>query len=171
LRCASSSSFQSAERNCWPSAKKAKGGKGLSNKKIEIKTANNEDSYQEKEGLVFSEKELRDIIMARVLEIFDFAVKELKKISRQKLLPAGIVLTGGGSKLPGIKELAKKEFQLPVRIGRPSLDPNFEMGPELSVAAGLILEGIELEEIPEGSSNFSQVILSKLKKIFNLFIP
>jgi len=53
-------------------------------------------------------------------------------VGKQGLLPGGIVLTGGGAKLPGMVELAKKEFNLPCRIGYPKsfneqiMDPIFQ---------------------------------------------
>ncbi len=48
-----------------------------------------------------------EIIEARLEEIFDRVNAELKRINRDGKLPAGIVLTGGGSHLPGVVEFAK----------------------------------------------------------------
>lgn len=123
------------------------------------------------EPLVFSKKTLVDIIEARVSEIFDLVNKELKKISRQKLLPAGIVLTGGGAKLPGIRELAKKELKLPCRIGVPRGFPPFQEDPSLSTLCGLILEGGDSEEEQRTFPGFGKGIGSRLKRIFRIFIP
>ncbi len=149
-------------------------GKNKEEKKIKIGSSSliENDRIGEEEPLVFSKKILRDIIGARVSEIFGLASKELKKISRQKLLPAGIVLTGGGAKLPGIKNLAKKDFKLPCRIGTSNLFPDFQNDPSLSTLCGLILEGTESEEEGSGNtSSFGKGILGKLKKIFSIFIP
>lgn len=66
-----------------------------------------------------SRKYLADIIEARVEEIFKMIDRELQHIDRSGLLPAGLVLTGGGAKLPGLVEVGKKEFRLPVAIGYP----------------------------------------------------
>ena len=121
------------------------------------------------ESLVFSKKELSDIIEARVSEIFGLIDKELKKISRQRLLPAGIVLTGGGAKLPGIKDLARRELKLPCRIGVSRVFAGFQADPSLSTLCGLIIEGADLEEEQENFS--SSNIWGKLKKIFRIFIP
>jgi len=124
------------------------------------------------EPLNFSKKTLVNIIEARVSEIFDQVNKELKKISRQSLLPAGIVLTGGGAKLPKLVELAKKELKLPCRIGFPQgFTPSLE-DISLTTASGLILCGLDLEEgghIPR--FGLSQGIGAKLKRIFKIFIP
>lgn len=120
--------------------------------------------------LVFSQKKLGEIIEARVLEIFDQVNKELKKISRQSLLPAGIVLTGGGAKLPKIVDLAKKELKLPSQIG--TVTKNFlglEEDPSLATVCGLVLEGADLAA--EKSFSFAEGITAKFKKIFKIFIP
>ncbi len=123
------------------------------------------------EALVFSPKELTNIIGARISEIFREVNKELKKISKEKFLPAGIVLTGGGAKLPGIAELAKKEFRLPTRLGKPKGIADLESDPSLSTVCGLVLLGQDLEE-KTGKPPFSAGgIGAKLKRIFKIFIP
>jgi len=66
-------------------------------------------------------KHVAEIIEARLEETFDLINKELKKIGRDGQLPAGAILTGGGAKLPGVVELAKKHLRLPVAIGSPGL--------------------------------------------------
>lgn len=64
-----------------------------------------------------SRGEVLDIMEARLEEIFDYVGRELKKIGRDGKLPAGIVLTGGGSNVPGILEFTKKELKLPAALG------------------------------------------------------
>lgn len=122
------------------------------------------------EPLIFSKKILVEIIEARISEIFDQCQKELKKISRQGLLPAGVVLTGGGAKLPKIRDLAKKELKLPCRIGLPQGFSPPQEDSSLATVCGLVLEGADLET--EKRISFSERgIGAKLKKIFKIFIP
>jgi len=83
------------------------------NKKEEI----NLGDFSESENESVSLKYISEIIEARVEEIFDMVDKELIKIDRSGLLPAGVVLTGGGAQLPGIIEVAKKRFRLPASLG------------------------------------------------------
>jgi cell division protein FtsA len=125
----------------------------------------------EPEPLIFSPKQLANIIEARVSEIFDQVNKELKKISREKLLPAGVVLTGGGAKLPKIVELAKKELKLPCRLGKPQGFLDLEKDPSLATVCGLVLEGAELETEKSPSIFRGTNLFSKFKKIFKIFIP
>jgi cell division protein FtsA len=85
-----------------------------------------------------------EIIEARLEEIFDQVNGELKKISRDGKLPSGIVLTGGGSKLSGVAEFAKKRLRLPAILGVPQnvttiIDRVDD--PAFATAAGLVLWG------------------------------
>lgn len=77
--------------------------------------------FMEGEEAAYSKKELAEIVEARLGDIFELLGKELKKIGRAELLPAGVTLVGGSSLLPGLKELTKREMKLPVDIGRPML--------------------------------------------------
>ncbi|NPV84607.1 MAG: cell division protein FtsA [Anaerolineae bacterium] len=63
--------------------------------------------------------ELVSIIEARVEEIFDLVLQEIKRSGYDGLLPAGMVLTGGTSNLSGIRNLASKVLGLPVRTAKP----------------------------------------------------
>jgi cell division protein FtsA len=69
------------------------------------------------EELHFDRQMIRMIAAARVEELFEYVDKELKKIHRSRKLPGGVVITGGGSKLPGIADLAKDTLELPARVG------------------------------------------------------
>ncbi len=60
---------------------------------------------------------LQEIVQARLSDIFELIEAHLKKIGRNGLLPAGIVITGGASGLHGIEEMAKVALRLPARLG------------------------------------------------------
>lgn len=156
--------------------KMQKEGKGKASFQLNLKTKNTsqpskkkkEEKEQKQESLIFSRKLLTHIISARVAEIFDLAQKELKKIGRQKLLPAGIILTGGGAKLQNIDNFAKKEFKLPAQIGFPKGIHNFKEDTSLSVLAGLLLSSLDTE--PEHHI-YRPGFFSKLKRMFRIFVP
>ncbi|GAB4469740.1 MAG: cell division protein FtsA [Anaerolineales bacterium] len=75
--------------------------------------------FGEYEPIEISRAELANIIEARVEEIFALVLQELKRSGYDGLLPAGIVLTGGTSLLPGLRSMANHIFGVPVRIARP----------------------------------------------------
>lgn len=125
------------------------------------------------EPLVFSRKTLNKIIEIRVSEILGEVRKELKKIGKYRLLPAGIVLTGGGAKLPGIVELVKKELKLPCRIGKPLNFSDLEEDPSFAAVCGLVSKGAEFGGGKGRSSQgfFSSGVKDKIKNFFKIFIP
>ncbi len=127
-------------------------------------------SIESGEMVTFSRVFLRKIIEPRVSEIFDLVKEELKKVSKSQLLPAGIVLTGGGAILPQISDLVKKNIKLPCRIGASNnMDPLIE-DPKFSVAAGLVAYGSEIEDDDYGSA-FGKELIKKIKKIVKILIP
>ncbi len=66
-----------------------------------------------------SYRELSEIIRIRVEELLRLIMLELPQDNPSRLIPAGIVLTGGSANLPGIAELGAEITRLPVRIGTP----------------------------------------------------
>lgn len=83
----------------------------------------------------FNQLEISDIIEARLEEIFDFVLQELKRMGIMDL-PGGIVLTGGTVNLPGVMELAGSIFQNRVRVAIPDYIGVRE--PQYTTAVGLI---------------------------------
>lgn len=99
----------------------------------------------QEEGLV-SRHHCAEIIEARLAEIFEMVNEELKKIGRERLLPAGVVLTGGTAKLPGAVDLAKEILGLPSQAGFPKplgglVDKVDE--PSFATVMGLVLWGLD----------------------------
>lgn len=71
------------------------------------------------DDITVSRKFLNEIIRARYEEIFHHVVMELKHVWRDGMLPEGVVLTGGGSKIHGLTDLARSYMRLPANIGVP----------------------------------------------------
>ena len=65
----------------------------------------------------YPKKKLDEIIEARLSDILELIENYLKKIKRNELLPAGIIITGGGAGIPIIEEMAKSVLRLPTKIG------------------------------------------------------
>ncbi|PCI38483.1 MAG: cell division protein FtsA [Thiotrichales bacterium] len=70
-------------------------------------------------GRRLSMQTLAGVIESRYEELFSLIYHELKKQGFADLLAAGIVLTGGAAKMPGLIELAEEVFRMPVRLGIP----------------------------------------------------
>jgi cell division protein FtsA len=70
-------------------------------------------------GHSVSYRDLCDIMRARIEEMMRLVVLELPRTDYSRLIPAGIVITGGGANIPGIVELTQNITRLPTRIGIP----------------------------------------------------
>jgi len=71
------------------------------------------------DGHSISYNDLSEIIRVRIEEILRLIMLELPQSDYRKLIPSGLVVTGGGGNLPGIAELGQKITRIPVRIGLP----------------------------------------------------
>lgn len=100
-------------------------------------------------GSSYPRKKLEEIIFARLSDIFELIEVHLKKIGRNGLLPAGIIITGGGSGLSNIEDLAKVSLKLPSRIGSANLGLSEKQSYKDStwaVAYGLCILGMHADE-------------------------
>ncbi len=101
-------------------------------------------------GATYPRKKLDEIIDARLSDIFELIEAHLKKIGRSGLLPAGIVLTGGGSSIEMINDVAKSALRLPSRIGNVSFMGEGNRAQikdaSWSVALGLCILGLNDED-------------------------
>ncbi|HYU64685.1 MAG TPA: cell division protein FtsA [Candidatus Paceibacterota bacterium] len=105
-------------------------------------------NYMGKDGFIVPKRQLMRVVDARLEELLDMVNAELKKISRNGLLPAGVVLSGGGANLPGLPFLVKETLRLPVKIAKPiHVEGIVDVvtDPSYSVSIGLILWGADQE--------------------------
>ncbi|GAB6100377.1 cell division protein FtsA [Halanaerocella petrolearia] len=72
-----------------------------------------------KQKRTISRKVLCQIIEPRIDEIFSLVKEDIEKAGYKGLVPAGAVVTGGGSLLEGVPELASEKLDMPVRVGAP----------------------------------------------------
>ncbi len=118
------------------------------------------------EGIV-SRYHVAEIIEARLEEILLLVNKELKAIGRERLLPAGVVLTGGTAKMPGAVDLAKNVLGLPAQTGFP-----MPMGglidqvddPTFVTVVGLVLWGLENASSSKSRGSMSGRLGEKFSK-------
>lgn len=133
---------------------------------------------------------IAEIIEARAEELFEKVEAELRTADRSGLLPAGAVLTGGGAKLRGMTEVAKRVLRLPSSVGAATHlatpMPELVHDPAFSTAVGLVQWGFEEgrrghERSGGGSGGAGRMMASgsaamgkiggALKKVFKSFIP
>ncbi|MCJ7577777.1 MAG: cell division protein FtsA [candidate division Zixibacteria bacterium] len=113
---------------------------------------------------------LAAIIEPRAEEIFSLVLREIKKTNYSDLLVAGVVLTGGGSLMEGMIELAEQIFDMPAKKGIPqgfSGLVDLVSTPIHSTGVGLILYG--LEQLKDGKSKGGSKEKGWFRRMKNLF--
>lgn len=115
---------------------------------------------------IYPRKKLEEIVEIQLENIFKLIDAHLKKINRNALLPAGIIISGGGSGIATIKDLAETQLNLPSRIA----NVNFVRGSKSivqdstwAVAYGLCLMGLTTNQDSE-SKNFVKKFPAQIKK-------
>ncbi|MEK7185290.1 MAG: cell division protein FtsA [Patescibacteria group bacterium] len=117
----------------------------------------------------YPKKKLDEIIEARLSDMFELIEAHLKKIGRAGLLPAGIIITGGGGGVDFVEELAKRSLALPSKVATILVADNKSpfKDPSWSVACGLCVFGLEAEH--SGSIDLGIPIGKIRDRIVNLF--
>jgi cell division protein FtsA len=131
-------------------------------------------SVNERPGRKISARALSDVVSARYEELFTLVRNELRRSGFEDLIAAGIVLTGGASKVHGAIELAEMCFEMPVRRGCAHQMPGLVEAtedPSLATSVGLLLHGYQQQydggyNVPVLSDSASGMWL-RMKKWFN----
>ena len=120
-----------------------------------------------------SRQALAEVVEPRYDELFTLIQAELRRSGYEDLMAAGIVLTGGTSKMEGVIELAEEIFHMPVRLGAPQNIRGLSdivNNPIYSTGVGLLIYAMKQQQ---GSSRASTInkesqgsIFSKIRKIF-----
>ncbi len=139
-------------------------------------------SLAEEEGVAgelttISAKYLAQIIEARVEEIFEKVDAELVSIERSGMLPGGVFLIGGGTKIKDLISVAKRQLRLPVGLGNNKniytiIDKVNET--EFLNALGLVAWGSQIFESGQRSMPGGEMIgksVEKIKGFFKSLVP
>lgn len=119
----------------------------------------------------YSKKKLDEIIGARLTDIFELIDAHLRKIKRDGLLPAGIIITGGGSGITTVQELARATLRLPSKIA--TLDPGQNgkvRDASWAVGYGLCIWGMTGSE-EESGINLARNTGNSILNWFKQFLP
>jgi len=125
----------------------------------------------------YSKKKVDEIVEARLNDMFELVGNNLKRLKRFELLPAGIIITGGGSAVNNIEEIARNQLKLPARVGPAdySLNNKFKIRDNSwYTALGLSLSSSD--EFSNDQSNNSvggniKEVKSFFKSIFSQLLP
>jgi cell division protein FtsA len=111
--------------------------------------------FGEEKPVIIRREDLAHIIEARVDEVFTLALQEIKRSGYDGLLPAGMVLTGGSSLLPGMRTLASRVLGMPVRTAQPEnlvgLADRLN-SPAFSTSVGLLSWAVAMHEMLPGDT-------------------
>ena len=100
-----------------------------------------------------SRQALAEVVEPRYDELFTLVQAELRRSGFEDLVAAGIVLTGGSSKMEGVIELAEEIFHMPVSLGTPKHITGLKdivRNPIYATGVGLLLYGKQREEETRG---------------------
>ena len=115
-----------------------------------------------------SRQALADVVEPRYDELFHLIQAEIRLSGYADLLAAGMVLTGGTSKMEGVVELAEEIFHMPVRIGMPHDVTGLSdivRNPTYSTAVGLLLYGLKQAQEREGQQPAKQPGINLMEKV------
>ena len=104
------------------------------------------------DGHNISYNDLSEIIRVRAEEMMRLIMMELPQSDYLKLIPSGVVITGGVANLPGIAELGQKVMGMPVRLGTPKVLPGVSDvldNPAYATGVGLLTWKFKNEDTKE----------------------
>jgi len=116
-----------------------------------------------------SRQALAEVIEPRYDELFTLVQAELRRSGYEDLIPAGIVLTGGTSKMEGAIELAEEIFHMPVRLGAPQDVAGLHdivRNPIYSTGVGLLQYGMREQRRRNRRTGVSAGVMHRVKQWF-----
>lgn len=119
-------------------------------------------------------KKLEEIMTARLSDIFELIETHLKRIGRNGLLPAGIIITGGGSSIETIEDLARATLRLPSRMAVPNLSQTSKgeiNNSSWSVAYGLCVWGCSAGDEESMGLKLAKQTRSKMLEWIKQILP
>ena len=125
----------------------------------------------------YSKKKVDEIVEARLDDIFELVGNNLKRLKRNELLPAGIVITGGGSAVNNIEGIARTQLKLPAKVGPAdySLNNKFKIRDNSwYTALGLALSSSDeysSDQSSHGVGENIKEVKSFFKSIFSQLLP
>ena len=114
---------------------------------------------------------LAEVVEPRYDELFTLILAEIRRSGFEELIPAGVLLTGGTSKMEGAVELAEEIFHMPVRLGAPQHAKGLNdiiKNPIYATAVGLLIYGARDDESSglAAGGQFASGLISRVRDWF-----
>ena len=128
-----------------------------------------------RESVKISQKMLSEVIEPRMHEILSLSYEEIKKSNISSKLNFGVVITGGGSQLKNLIDLAQEVFNMPVKIGYPELidedESSYKDNPRYATSIGIIQYAFKKnKEIEiESKDGIKKVFKNIIKRLTNWY--
>lgn len=116
-----------------------------------------------------SRQALAEVVEPRYEELFTLIQRELRRSGFEDMVAAGVVLTGGTSKMEGVIELAEEIFHMPVRLGAPTNVKGLKdivANPIYSTGVGLLMYGMEKTNDGQPTLEYKEDTFDRIKGWF-----
>jgi cell division protein FtsA len=122
-------------------------------------------------GEEYPEKRVQSIIQSRLKDIFALIEAHLKTLGKNQMLPAGIILAGGGAGIGEIKDIARSCLKLPSRIAQLQVPEHTQVKDSAwAVAYGLTIWGLTSEQETQ-TGTMVRGMGTSFTKFFKQFLP
>lgn len=125
-------------------------------------------------GSTIPAKRMESVIGARMKDMFALINAHLKSIGRDRLLPAGIVITGGGAGLGATSEIARAALKIPAQIGLPTMSARIStLDATWAVALGLCRVGFAEDRVSRSHAvgDLLRQMIASVQRAFRSFLP
>lgn len=115
-----------------------------------------------------SRQALANVVEPRYDELFNLILAEIRRSGYEDMLAAGLVFTGGTSKMEGVVELAEEIFHMPVRVGMPYQVTGLTdivNNPVYATGVGLLVYGVQQMQEREGGVHGREPKISILERV------
>ncbi len=118
-------------------------------------------------GQMYPRKKVDDLIGSRLSAMFALIDKHLKSLGRRGPLPAGIIISGGGSGVGSISDIAKGSLKLPARLAE------FRLASDTKIrdATWAVAYGLAFWGLTDDTSAPKQPVFQSFKRFFGQFMP
>lgn len=122
-------------------------------------------------GAMYPKRKVDDLVSSRFSRIFDLIDKHMKALGRRGMLPAGVILSGGGAMHAALIDVAKHVLGLPARTAEMKLTADGKVKDSTwAVAYGIALWGLTGDTEAPKRSVIPQIGKS-LERFFRQFMP